>query len=120
MIIIGLYRPPKMNEIYLELNDEHIETFSGGYNLYNLVEGKICFKGTLKCYDLILSNCKHNFQNTATMNTGFSDFHKMVVTVLKTEFVKVDPLKITYRDYKNYNSFEFNKDLKTKLISEPS
>ena len=128
-IIIGLYRPSKMNEIYIlnhlsrvvdlyskgfyrivimgdfnsEHHDEHIETFSSDYNLYNLVKGKTCFTGTPKCYDLIFTNCKQNFQNSAAMTTGFSDFHKMVVIVLKTEIVKVDPLKITYRDYKKYN-----------------
>ena len=109
-MIIGLYRPPKMNEISFlnhlsrivdlyskrydriiimgdfisEPNNEHIGTFNSGYSLYNLVKGKTCFKGTSKCYDLIFTNCKHNFQNTAAMTTGFSDFHKMVVTVLKT------------------------------------
>ena len=61
---------------------------------------------------------EHIVTFSSSMTTGFSDFHKMVVTVLKTEFVKLDPLKITYRDYKKYNSFEFNKDLKTKLRSE--
>ena len=81
-----------MGNFNSEPNDEHIETFSSGYNLYNLVKGKTCFKDTPKCYALILTNCKHNFQNTAAMTTGFSAFHKMVVTVLKTEFVKVDPL----------------------------
>ena len=100
--------------------DEPIQTFCGGYNLYNLVKEKTCFKGMPKCYDLILTNCKHNFQNTSAFTTGFSDFHKMTVTVLKTEFVKADPLKINYRDYKNYNSFEFNKELKSKLNSDPS
>ena len=44
----------------------------------------------------------------------------MTLTVLKTEFVKADPIKMNYRDYKNYNSCEFNKDLKRKLISDPT
>ena len=44
----------------------------------------------------------------------------MTLTVLKTEFVKADPIKMNYRDYKNYNSCEFNKDLERKLISDPT
>ena len=44
----------------------------------------------------------------------------MTLTVLKTEFVKADPIKMNYRDYKNYSSCEFNKDLKRKLISDPT
>ena len=49
------------------------------------------------------------------MTTGFSDFHKMTLTLLKTEFVKADPVLINYRDYKNYNSFNFNEELRNKL-----
>ena len=56
-------------------------------------------------------NYKHNFQNTLVFTTGFSDFHKMTVTVSKTEFIKSDPIQIYYRDYKNYNSVNFNEDL---------
>ena len=39
----------------------------------------------------------------------------MTVTVLKTEFVKADPIQINYRDYKKFNPFIFNEDLKTRL-----
>ena len=44
----------------------------------------------------------------------------MTVTVLKTEFVKSDPTQINYRDYKNYNSINFNEDLWNKLNSDIS
>ena len=49
---------------------------------------------------------------------SYSDFHKMTVTVLKTEFVKADPIQINYRDYKNFNIPRFNEDLRNKLISD--
>ena len=104
-IVIGMYRPPKMNEKYFldhlsrvvdfyskaydrvlimgdfnsEPCDDPIQTFSDGYNLFNLVKEKTCFKGEPKCYHLILTNCKHNFQNTSAITTGFSDFHKMTL-----------------------------------------
>ena len=56
----------------------------------------------------------------AVVTTGFSDFHKMTVTVLKTEFVKSDPIQIYYRDYKNYNSVNFNEDFWNRLNSDIS
>ena len=143
-VLLGIYRPPNMNENYfldnlsrvidcyskkydriivmgdfnLEPTDEPIESFCNSYNLYNLVKENTCYKGPPKCYDLILTNCKHNFQNTNAVTTGFSDFHKMTITVLKTDFVKADPIKISYRDYKNYNSFNFKEELKYKLNSD--
>ena len=95
--------------------NEPVETFFSRYNLYNLIKEKTCFKGPPKCYDLILTNYKHNFQNTLVVTTGFSDFHKMTVTVLKTEFVKSDPIQINYRDYKKYNAVNFNEDLWNRL-----
>ena len=57
-------------------------------NLNSLVKTETCFKGPPKCYDLIITNCKHNFQNTLVLTSGFSDFHKMTVTVLKQNLLK--------------------------------
>ena len=71
-----------------------------------------CFKGPPKCYDLILTNAKHNFQNAQALFSGFSDFHKMTLTVMKTTFIKADPIKINYRDFKNYNPIDFTYELK--------
>ena len=75
---------------------------------------------SLVCYDLILTNCKNNFQNTTAFFTGFSDFHKMTTTVLKTEYVKADPVQINYRDYKRYNSIDFRDELRNKLMENTS
>ena len=64
-----------------------------------------------------MTNRKYHFQNTFAMITGFSDFHKMTVTILKSEFVKSDPLQIKYRDYKNYNPANFREELNYKLLA---
>ena len=39
--------------------------------------------------------------------TGLSDFYKLVLTVFKTNITKSKPQKITYRDYKNYDTVRF-------------
>ena len=39
------------------------------------------------------------------MTSGLSDFHKMVVTVLKTTFVKCKPSMTTYKDYMSFDNF---------------
>ena len=59
-----------------------------------------------------------SFQNTTTVFTGLSDFHKLVLTVLKTSITKSKPQKITYRDYKNFDSVRFNDELKYLLAKE--
>ena len=135
--IVGIYRPPCTQKQYfidnlsrvvdcystkydniiilgdfnMEPSDDHMVSLFNSFNLYNLVKECTCFKGPPKCYDLILTNRKHNFQNTLAVTTGFSDFHKLTITVLKTEYVKGDPIYISYRDYKNYNSVNFTDEL---------
>ena len=58
------------------------------------------------------------FQNTTAVSTSLSDFHKFVLTVLKTSITKNKPQKITYRDYKNFDSVRFNDELKYVLAKE--
>ena len=68
--------------------------------------------------DLILTNNAMAFQNTTVVFTGLSNFHKLVLTVLKTSITKSKPQKITYRDYKNFDSVRFNDELKYVLAKE--
>ena len=60
-----------MGDFNSETSDEQVESFGDSYDLHNLVKEKTCFKGPQKCYDLILTNCKHNFQNTLVPTSGF-------------------------------------------------
>ena len=52
-----------------------------------------CFKNPEKpsCIDLILTNCSRSFQNPCVIETGLSDFHKLVVAVMKTNYKKSQP-----------------------------
>ena len=93
----------------------HIHIYTHSFVLHNLVKENTCFKGEPKCYDLILTNCKFNFQNTIALTTGFSDFHKMTVTILKTEYVKADPIQIQYRNYKNFDLMVFREESRHNL-----
>ena len=62
---------------------------SDSYNLSNLVKSPTCFKSdSPRCIDLILTNRKRIFQNTVVIHTGLSDFHAMIVTVLKGGYIK--------------------------------
>ena len=56
-----------------------------------------------------------SFQNTITVFAGISDFHKLVLTVLKINFTKNKPKETIYRDYKNFDSFLFNDEVKNVL-----
>ena len=70
------------------------------------------------CIDLFITNCHRCFQNTIAISTGLSDFHKMIVTVMKQIIPKANPKIIPYRDYKNFVENNFRMELKERLQSE--
>ena len=49
------------------------------------------------------------------METGLSDFHSMIVTILKGGFVKRGPKIIIYRVYKKFDGNTFRRALKESL-----
>ena len=55
-----------------------------------MVNKATCYKNSDKptCIDLTLRNCPGSFQISCVVETGLSDFHKMVVTVMKTSYRK--------------------------------
>ena len=101
----------------IDKQEEILVDFLDEYNLKNLVKEKTCFKSieNPSCIDLLITNSSTSFQGTTTLATGLSDFHKMVVTVLKTTFPKAQPKIIQYRSYKNFDNQNFRIDLRTKM-----
>ena len=106
----------------VEVELETVSDFLFEHNAKNLVKEKTCFKSldNPSCIDLFLSNSYQSFQNTTAVATGLSDFHKMVVTVLKTTFPKAPPKIIHYRDYKHFNIHAFRGELKLCLTNTSS
>ena len=102
--------------------EEQLKDFLDLYSLKNLVHEPTCYKSqTAKCIDLVLTNRNRSVQQTTTVETGLSDFHKMIVSVLKTTFPKHGPTVINYRNYKSFNEIVFRNDLREELGKiEPS
>ena len=141
-ILFGTYRPPSQNvsyfldelgkaidhysshcENFIALGDfnigvEHqkMKSFMEIFHLKNLIKVPTCFKSdNPKCIDLILTNKHHSFQESSAIDTGLSDFHSMIVTILKGGFVKRGPKIIIYRDYKKFDVNTFRHDLEDSL-----
>ena len=79
---------------------------------------RISNKESQSCIDLFLTNNGLSFRNTKTVSTGLSDFHKLVLTVLKTSIVKNKPRETQYRNYKYFDSRQFNRDLEDEFSRE--
>ena len=123
-LVISVYRPPSQNsEYFLNELDKIIDYFSvsndnhviiGDFNLepsavlskhfmnsnalFDLIKVNRWFKGKGTCIDLILTNRKYSFKNTNAFETGLSDHHHMIYTMLKSTFEKAKPIKLIYRD----------------------
>ena len=90
-----------------------IKIFCSNYNLTSMINKPTCYKNPDKstCIDLILTNCPRSFQNSCVIETGLSDFHMMIVTVMKTSYRKIEPRVINYRDYKSFSNEGFRESL---------
>ena len=67
------------------------------------------------CIDLFITNSSKSFEKCLTLETGMSDFHKFIITILKVKPDALPPRIIKYRDYKNFESKAFNNKLQVSL-----
>ena len=104
------------------VHEEHMKDFCETYELANLIKENTCFKSTENpsSIDIILTNKKNSFQNSMTVETGLSDFHKMTVTVMKKFKKKKDPIKITYHDKKKFDAIKFRDHIKNQIQGKAS
>ena len=94
-----------------EITEHYIASFLYKHALSNLVKDPSCMK-------LLLTNNSDAFQKTMTAWFGLLDYQKLVLTVLKTSIPRANPRQITYRDYKQFDSLNFNNELKNVLTNE--
>ena len=101
-----------------EVCEKEMNEFCDLYNLKCLIKEPTCFKSSSNptCIDLFLTNQEKHFQNSTTIESGLSDFHKMIVTVLKTTFQKRSPTLIRYRSYSKFNDEHFRSELANELL----
>ena len=81
-----------------------LSEFLNMHSAKNIVKEETCFKSTENpsCIDLFLLDKPNLSFNTSIINTGLSDCHKMVVTVLRKTFQQAEPKVVSYRDYKKF------------------
>ena len=141
MVFLSVYKPPSLNNQYFcdclsELLDFYSTVYDnkvvfGDFNLdishpvllsfmnnkksINLVKWNTSFKGKGSCIDLILTNRRHSFKHTSSTETGLSDHHHLISSMMKTTFEKEGSKVLVYRDYKNFSFNSFNSELLSKF-----
>ena len=143
-LVIGTYKPPSLSDIPFTSETSNTPTFylsthdnillMGDFNitpnnpksseliadheLCTLISEPKCFKSiNPNCIDNFLTNKKTRFLKTLTFETGVSDHHKLIGTMLRSKFAKEKPKKLFYRCYRNFDIKKFEVELQKQLPS---
>ena len=93
-----------------EVNYKCMNDFCESYNLSSLIRESTCCKSRS-----FLTSSPKSFQNSSVVETALSDFHRMIVTVMKTSFQRLPPKIRKYSDYSNYDNNMFRIPLFNEL-----
>ena len=88
-------------------------SFCDVFGLSNLVKDKTCFtKNHRSSIDVMLTNKPRCFQKTSVSETNLSDFHGLVLTLMKMHIPRLKPKIVKYRSYKKFDPEKFLQDVK--------
>ena len=138
-LLLGIYKPPYQNvieflnrisliiEYYLQtyenilaigdfnlsVDNSHLEVFMQAYDFSSLIKKHISYQSNNpSCIDLILTNRKSLFKLSNNFETGLSDHHKLVCTILESGGFEGAPIEKIYRSYKTFHVSNFKNTLK--------
>ena len=108
-----------MGDLNVEGHNGFLKEFCDLYNFKNLIKVPICFKNPdfPTSIDVMLTTSSRSFHNSSAIETELSDFHKMMVTVMKLHFPKKEPKIIQYRDHNNFYAEEYRQYIINLLSS---
>ena len=110
-----------MEDFTVAFTEANMAAFCNDYKLKAVIEKPTCFKNYMSssCIDLFrtIIYFEQNFESTLTIETDHSDFHKLIVTVLKVKHEKVPPRITHFRDNKSFNLTRFFEKLQVRLTN---
>ena len=82
-----------LDDFNIQENKAILSEFLNTYNAKNIVKIKTCFESieNPSCDYLIISDKTGSFHHTNVFETGISNHHKLVTTVMKAKITKVPP-----------------------------
>ena len=126
-----MYKAPNLSETDLTTNLEAIISklsnkyekliLMGDFNMtitnQILSIARTCFKNSKNpsCIDLLLTNFNPSLMKTNAFETGISDHHKMISTIMKLR--KESPKTKYYQDYRKFDIDYFSSQLSRQLDS---
>ena len=103
-----------MGDFNVDVKEVSLHLFYNQDKLKSLNEDPTYYKNidNPSCIDLFLTNSAKSFESTCTIETGLSDFNKLVVTVLNEKHERMPPKVIQYRNYRKFDYAIFNNNLR--------
>ena len=88
-----------MDDFNAEDSETSFSSFCELSKVKSVINQSTCYRNPTNssCIDLFLTNSPNSFQKSAVVKTGLSDFHKLIVTVMKSYSPKRTPNIVTYR-----------------------
>ena len=81
----------------MSFSNKNMKNLCDMFELNHLIEDPTCFKSSnLSCIDNFYTNENIMFFNSSTVETGISDHHSLIYTMLRSTFCK-DPPKFDTR-----------------------
>ena len=107
-----------MGDFNITPNNPKLSELIDDHELYSLKSEPTYFRIiSPTCIDNFLTNEKTRFMKTLTFETGVSDHHKLIGTMLRSTFAKGKPKKMLYGCYKNFDKKRFEEELQKQLLS---
>ena len=108
-----------LGDINIDTEDEKakgrtkLSEFCDIFDLEKLINCSTCdtIRYASTSIDVVMTNKKRSLKNSCTVATGISDYHLMVLTVMRANYERFKPMKIQYRSYKNFDEDKFIQDL---------
>ena len=90
------------------------------YDSRSHIKEPTCFKRreNPSCINLILTNKPRSFIQTGVIETGLSNYHKLVTTVMKMYFPKSKPSIITNISYKMFHNKKCIENVNAEIITQ--
>ena len=112
-----------ISDFNVSIDDPQMESFCESYWFKSLTKDPTSFKNpdNPSCIDLILTNGPYCLPNSCVIETGLSDFHKMIVSVMESTFQKLKPRIVQreiYIDYTQFSNDNFRKNVLENLCLE--
>ena len=100
-----------------EVSETCFSSFCELYEVKSIISQSICYKNptNLSGIDLFLTISPNSFQKSTVVETSLSDFHKLIVTVMKSYSTEWTPNIVTYRKCANFDKDKFIDEISFNL-----